>query len=177
MLSYEGAAAAKEGNFRNQDTGGRRSIHRRGLASLRMAMQNPSQRLSVSEDGSASCVDGVQFRRVGIVQIYNRKESKKFRVYIQHTTFLIGKEIRQSLWGGCQSIEKGRAGSLMRGNRLLKNSIEHITEETFSPARQESWDPAVIPWIQGNRWTARHRKSLEWEQPHPVSIHYITAQH
>lgn len=96
MLSYEGAAAAKEDNFRNQDTGGRRSIHLRGLASLRMAMQNPSQRLSVSEDGSASCVDGVQFRRVGTVQIYTRKESKKFRVYIQHTTFLIGKEIRQT---------------------------------------------------------------------------------
>lgn len=50
-------------------------------------MQHPPQRLSVSEDGSASCVDGVQPQRVGSVQINARKESKKFRVYIQHTFF------------------------------------------------------------------------------------------
>lgn len=87
MLSYEVAAAAKKGDFRNQDTGRCRSIHRRGLASVRMAMQNPPQRLSVSEDGSASCVNGVQLQRVGIVQINTRKESKKFIVYSQHAIF------------------------------------------------------------------------------------------
>lgn len=139
-------------------------------------MQNPPQRLSASEHGSASCVDGVQLQSVGTVQINTRKESKKFIVYSQHAIFLIEKEIMTKSMRRLSACPERKRWKPNEGKQIMKKTTLNVSQRKLSAQLGRNLG-ILQKFSEYKRWTARHRKHLEWEQPSPASIYYFTAQH